>query len=341
MKCRESEAGSAKSGYAAVYYPGTLQSSSAASVTPSASARNEAASTCSFRSCRSHRSTDRRSDRMADCRPGQCVSSKADRRFQPRRSFPGPVRADGAFTIGVPPGQYTLTARTSPKYQLHIVDHEEALSVEGKSVVLNNFEFSRGNAVKMPEGQNAPESLWGQDGPFGRRPTPTNMCSSPATRFRVAQCSERPAGAPTSVASVAWPAPVATAGVDARRDLPRSTAGRFTLKGVTPGEVRLGASGLPSGWMLPKSALRRSATSRHDARVKPGDDSPAALSRSRASPRAFRHAPGQARQARRRLHDRSSSRPTGATGRRCPAASGGAPRRMADFRSGICPPSIG
>jgi hypothetical protein len=266
----------AKSGYAAVYYPGTLQSSAAAPVRLGISEERSGV------------------DMQLQVVPFAQVSGSVigpDGGLPPggevrlvesgstlptARTFSGPVRADGTFTIsGVPPGQYTLTARTSPKYQLHIVDHEGAMSVEGKSIVLNNFEFSR-NAVKTPEGQNAPESLWGQmDLSVDGRPL-TNVVVSLQRGFDVSGTfafDGTPPLPPDLSRIRVQLTPVATVGVDAGAASSATyTAGRFTLKGVTPGRYRLSASGLPSGWMMQSAVFGGRDVLDTMLEVKPGDE---------------------------------------------------------------------
>ena len=164
----------------------------------------------------------------------------------------------------------------SNKYQLHIVDHDEAMSVEGKTVVLNNFEFSRGNAVKTPEGQNAPESLWGQmDLSVDGRPL-TNVVLSLQRGFDVSGTfafDGTPPLPPDLSRIRVQLTPVATAGVDAGAGSSATyTAGRFTLKGVTPGRYRLSASGLPSGWMLQSAVFGGRDVLDTMLEVKPGDE---------------------------------------------------------------------
>ena len=266
----------AKSGYAAVYYPGTLQSSGAASVTLGISEERSGI------------------DMQLQVVPLAQVSGsiigpdgglppggevrlvESGSTLPTAKVFSGPVRQDGTFTISsVPPGQYTLTARTNPKYQMHIVDHEGAMSVESKTVVLDNFEFSRAT-VKMPEGQNAPESLWGQmDLSVDGRPL-TNVVLSLQRGFDVSGTfafDGTPPLPPDLSRIRVQLTPVANAGVDAGAGSSATyAAGRFTLKGVMPGRYRLSASGLPSGWMLQSAVFGGRDVLDTTLEVKPGDE---------------------------------------------------------------------
>ncbi len=134
----------AKIGYATVYYPGTLQSSGATSVTLGISEERSGV------------------DMQLQVVPLAQVSGsiigpdgglppggevrlvESGSTLSTAKVFSGPVRA-GRHVHDQRRAARPVHAhaRTSPKnYQLHVVDHEGAMSVEGK-VVLDNFEFSR------------------------------------------------------------------------------------------------------------------------------------------------------------------------------------------------------
>ena len=265
----------AKSGYAAVYYPGTLQSSGATSVTLGISEERSGIDMQLQVVPLAQVSGSIIGPDGGLPRGGEVRLVESGSTLPTAKVFSGPVRADGTFTIsGVPPGQYTLTARTSNKYQLHIVDHEGAMSVEG-NVVLNNFEFS--GAVKMmADGQNAPESLWGQmDLSVDGRPL-TNVVLSLQRGFDVSGTfafDGTPPLPPDLSRIRVQLTPVATAGVDAGAGSSATyTAGRFTLKGVTPGRYRLSTSGLPSGWVMQSAVFGGRDVLDTMLEVKPGDE---------------------------------------------------------------------
>ena len=266
----------AKSGYAAVYYPGTLQSAAAAPVTIGISEERSGV------------------DMQLQVVPFAQVSGsiigpdgglppggevrlvESGSTLPTARVFSGPVRQDGTFTIsGVPPGQYTLTARTNQKYRMEIIDHDGSATVEGKTIALNNFEFSR-SVVRLADGQNAPENLWAQtelsvDG----RPL-TNVVLSLQRGFDVSGTfafDGTPPLPPELSRIRVQLTPVATAGVDAGAGSSAIyTAGRFTLKGVTPGRYRLSASGLPSGWLMQSAVFGGRDVLDTMLEVKPGDE---------------------------------------------------------------------
>ena len=243
------------SGYPSIYFPGTMQSSGATPVTLGIS---EERSGVDIQLQVAPLATITGSVVGPDgtLPPGGEVRlSEAGSTLPTARVFSGPIRRDGTFTIsGVPPGQYTLSARTNQRLGMRVALDSSSAGVESKEVVFRNFEFAKD--FVDAQAQSAAEPLWGQtdlavdgrpltnlvlplrkgydvSGTFGFEGTPPQPPELSRVRVQL-----QPMGAGAENAPV-------TSGT--------YTAGKFTLRGVTPGRYRLTASGLPSGWTL-KSA---------------------------------------------------------------------------------------
>jgi protocatechuate 3,4-dioxygenase beta subunit len=254
-----SGAQSSTSGYAPVYYPGTLQVASASSVTLGIS-EERGGLDVQLQSVRLVRISG------SVIGPEGFPAAGAEVRLvesgppsPASRTYSGPVRPDGTFSLsGVPPGQYTLTARTNARFRVRIAD-EHVAALETKLVELRaNIEVER--AAKEQAGIAAPpEAFFGQlDLSVDGRPL-ENVVLSLQRGFDVSGTFDfdgTPPQPPELSRARVQLTPAATSGVDVGAPVPAAiyTAGRFTLRGVIPGRYRISVTGLPGGWML-KSAV--------------------------------------------------------------------------------------
>ena len=244
------------SGYPSIYFPGTMQSSGATPVTIGISEERSGVD-IQLQVAPLATITGSVVGPDGNLPPGGEVRlSEAGSTLPTARVFSGPIRRDGTFTIsGVPPGQYTLSARTNQRVGMRLAFDSSGAGVESKEVIVRNFEMARETFVDAQVAAAA-EPLWGQtdlavdgrplsnlvlplrkgydvSGTFGFEGTPPQPPELSRVRVQL-----QPMGAGAENAPV-------TSGT--------YTAGKFTLRGVTPGRYRLTASGLPSGWTL-KSA---------------------------------------------------------------------------------------
>jgi hypothetical protein len=252
-----------KIGYASVYYPGTLQSASATAVTLGIS---EERSGVDVQLQAVPLATVSGSIIGPDggLPPGGQVRLVETNALIPGfKSFSSPIRNDGTFTINaVPPGQYTLLARTNSRVMMRLANSDGTVEVQAKS-----FEYAIEVAperkvlseLQAQTNQGGPEPLWGQaeisvDG----RPL-TNVVLQLQRGFEVSgsYTFDGTPPQPPDLSRVRFTlTPASTINVDTMAPQPAAvnTPGRFTLRGVTPGRYRLNATGLPAGWTM-KSAM--------------------------------------------------------------------------------------
>jgi protocatechuate 3,4-dioxygenase beta subunit len=248
------------SGYPAIYFPGTMQSSGAVPVTLGIS---EERSGVDIQLQVAPLATITGSVVGPDggLPPGGEVRlTESGSTLPAARVFSGPIGRDGTFTISsVPPGQYTLSARTNQRVAMRLSFDSTAAGVETQEVVVRNFELARETVVDAAAGQNAPEPLWGQaDVSVDGRPL-TNLVLPLRRGYEVSGmfAFDGPPPEPPDLSRIRVRLQPAGAGAETAMPVLNAiyaAGGRFTLRGVTPGRYRLTASGLPSGWTL-KSAL--------------------------------------------------------------------------------------
>jgi protocatechuate 3,4-dioxygenase beta subunit len=174
-------------------------------------------------------------------------------------TYSGPVRPDGTFSIsGVPPGQYTLMARTNARFRMRLA--EDAATLQSKIIELDVQVDKIGKAyVPQAQAPATPESLWGQiDLSVDGRPV-ENIVLTLQRGLDVSGTFDfdgTPPQPPELARVRVQLTPASTSGVEAGATVPAATftAGRFTLRGVIPGRYRINVTGLPGGWML-KSAV--------------------------------------------------------------------------------------
>ncbi|HEY7474191.1 MAG TPA: carboxypeptidase-like regulatory domain-containing protein, partial [Vicinamibacterales bacterium] len=162
-----SNANASKIGYASIYYPGTLQSAAATAVTLGIS---EERSGVDLRLQAVPLATVSGSVIGPDggLPPGGQVRLVETNAVIPGfKLYSSPIRNDGTFTInGVPPGQYTLLARTNSRVVMRL-NGEATVELQAKS-----FEYAidvapARKAAVLSEAQaqanaGGPEQLWGQ-----------------------------------------------------------------------------------------------------------------------------------------------------------------------------------
>ena len=245
------------SGYAPVYYPGTLQASSATPVTLGIS---EERSGLDLQLQMVPFARISGSVISADGGPAAGVEVRLVENGPPSpaaRAYSGPVRPDGTFTLnGVPPGQYTLMARTNAKYQM-VVEHTDAPATVEARFFRFDVDASAAKPPVMPAA--AAEPMWGQTEISVDGQPLTNIVLSLQRGLEVSGTFDFdgvPPPPPDLGRIRVQLAPVAVSGVEAGAPVQAGTyaGGRFTLRGVIPGRYRLSATGLPTGWML-KSAV--------------------------------------------------------------------------------------
>jgi carboxypeptidase family protein len=257
--------GEAKSGYAPIYYPGTLRVASATSVTLGIS-EERAGVDVQLQAVPLARISG--SVIGPDGGPATGVDVRLVENGPPSpaaRTYSGPVRQDGTFLIsGVPPGQYTLIARSNAKYRIHLDESGDAAVYAFERAVSIEVESVKSEFVKMQEraAQNArsPDALWGQTELSVDGQPLTNVVLTLQRGLDVSGTFDFDDGIPPPPPELGRMrvqiAPVSTSGPDAGAAVPDAqyTSGRFALRGVIPGRYRLNVTGLPSGWTL-KSAV--------------------------------------------------------------------------------------
>ncbi|HYN08832.1 MAG TPA: carboxypeptidase-like regulatory domain-containing protein [Vicinamibacterales bacterium] len=274
--------GAPKVGYASVYYPGTLQSSSATSVTLGISEERSSVD-LQLQAVPLVRVSGSVVGPDGALPPGGEVRLIESGSVLPAaRAYSSPIRGDGTFLInGVPPGQYMLVARTNPRVMMRVVQPDGATSIEGKGYeweveMSPARRFSAYGVQTQPSGA-APEALWGQtDIGVDGRPI-SNVVLSLQRGFDVSGTFAFD-GAPPQPPDLSrirvQLAPASTTGIDAGLPTPASiyNGGRFTLRGVTPGRYRLNASGLPAGWVLKSANFGGRDVLDTMLEVRPGDE---------------------------------------------------------------------
>ena len=256
--------GEAKSGYAPIYYPGTLRVASATSVTLGISEERSGLDV-QLQAVPLARVSGSVIGPDGGPATGVEVRLVENGPLSPAaRTYSGPVRQDGTFLInGVPPGQYTLMARTNAKYRMHVIEDGGASvsNFEAASIEIESLKADVGKTLKFAaQTATGPDALWGQTELSVDGQPLTNVVLALQRGHEISGTFDFDGGIPPQPPELARVrvqiAPVSTSGPDAGAATPDAmyTSGRFTLRGVIPGRYRLNVTGLPSGWTL-KSAV--------------------------------------------------------------------------------------
>jgi protocatechuate 3,4-dioxygenase beta subunit len=254
---------SSASGYAPVYYPGTLQVSSATSLTLGIS-EERGGIDVQLQAVPLVKISG--SVIGPNGGPAAGVEVRLVESGPPSpaaRTYSGPVRPDGTFSISsVPPGQYTLMARTNSRFRVRIADQLETLEskLESKLVDLQlDVDGARTGKVYFPSEGATPEASWGQiDLSVDGRPL-ENVVLLLQRGLDVSGTFDFDGGTPPQPPELSRVrvqlTPASTSGIDAGAPVPAAdySAGRFTFRGVIPGRYRINVTGLPGSWTL-KSA---------------------------------------------------------------------------------------
>jgi protocatechuate 3,4-dioxygenase beta subunit len=258
--------GEVKSGYAPIYYPGTLRVASATSVTLGISEERSGVDV-QLQAVPLARIAGSVIGPDGGPATGVDVRLVENGPLSPAaRTYSGPVRQDGTFLIsGVPPGQYTLIARSNAKYRIHLDESGDMGVYAFERAVSIEVESTKADLVKIQEriaAQNAkgPEALWGQTELSVDGQPLTNVVLTLQRGLDVSGTFDFDGGIPPQPPELGRMrvqiAPVSSSGPDAGAPVSDAlyTSGRFALRGVIPGRYRLNVTGLPSGWTL-KSAV--------------------------------------------------------------------------------------
>jgi hypothetical protein len=253
-----------KIGYASVYYPGTLQSAAATAVTLGISEERSGVDV-QLQAVALATVSGSVIGPDGGLPPGGQVRLVETNALIPGfKSYSSPIRNDGTFTInGVPPGQYTLLARTNSRVMMRL-NGDATVELQAKTVEYSIDVAPARKAAVLAEAQaqanaGGAEALWGQSEiSVDDRPL-TNVVLQLQRGFDVSgsYAFEGTPPQPPDLSRLRFTlTPASAINVDAGQPQPASIAapGRFTLRGVTPGRYRLNATGLPAGWTL-KSAM--------------------------------------------------------------------------------------